>query len=233
MTTLNPVELIFGAYRRQVLALLLLRPEERYYVREIARLTGIVPGSLHRELKQLEGAGLLIRQQRGNQVVYFANSESSIFAELTSILRKMYIPTLLDPILPDPENDVQQPAVTCFDASSVKQLFAAAQRNLDDAGVSSISLGLRFDAAYKALMQAALVIMLVTKAPSTRVNNEVLAMISAEKLEALDALRRRRSHADYGGAPVSMAATEACIANARELIVEVRKCLRENHPDCL
>ena len=233
MNTLNPIELIFGTYRRQVLALLLLRPEERYYVREIARLTGIVPGSLHRELKQLAAAGLLIRQQRGNQVVYFANSESPIFAELTSILHKMYAPTLFDPILPDPENDVQQPAVTSFDVLSVKQLFAAAQRNLDDAGISSISLGLRFDAAYKALMQAALVIMLVTKVSSTRVNNEVLAMISAEKLEALDALRRRRSHADYGGAPVSMAATEACIANARELIVEVRKCLRKNHPDCL
>lgn len=37
----KPAEILFGAYRRQVLALLLLRPDERFHVRGIARLTGI------------------------------------------------------------------------------------------------------------------------------------------------------------------------------------------------
>lgn len=88
MSATRPVELLFSAYRRQVLALLLLRPQERYHVREIARLTGIVPGSLHRELKQLAAAGLLLREETGNQVLYRANRACPIYEELAGIFRK-------------------------------------------------------------------------------------------------------------------------------------------------
>src|SRR3989304_1435112 len=52
------VEILFGPYRRQILALLLLRPDESFYVREIGRLTGVPAGSLHRELKLFGDAGL-------------------------------------------------------------------------------------------------------------------------------------------------------------------------------
>jgi len=41
------VELLFGAYRRQVRALLLLRPDESFYVREIGRRTACLRGSLN------------------------------------------------------------------------------------------------------------------------------------------------------------------------------------------
>jgi predicted nucleotidyltransferase len=88
MTAPRPVELLFSAYRRKVLALLLLRPQQRYHVREIARLTGIVPGSLHRELKQLAKAGLLVREDSGNQVLYRANRACPIYEELAGIFRK-------------------------------------------------------------------------------------------------------------------------------------------------
>ncbi|MCH8847341.1 MAG: nucleotidyltransferase domain-containing protein, partial [Proteobacteria bacterium] len=37
-------EILFKDYRRRVLALLLLNPDKRYHVREIARLTGTVAG---------------------------------------------------------------------------------------------------------------------------------------------------------------------------------------------
>lgn len=47
------VEILFGAYRRQILGLLLLRSDVTFYVREIAHLTGVPAGSLHRELKLL------------------------------------------------------------------------------------------------------------------------------------------------------------------------------------
>ncbi len=48
-------DLLFKDYRKGVLGLLLLHPQERYHVREIARLTGTVAGTLHKELKnQLE-----------------------------------------------------------------------------------------------------------------------------------------------------------------------------------
>ena len=82
------VEILFGAYRRQILALLLLRADESFYVREIARLTGVPAGSLHRELTLLADAGLLLRAEAGNQVRYQANHESSIFPELAGIFRK-------------------------------------------------------------------------------------------------------------------------------------------------
>jgi predicted nucleotidyltransferase len=84
----QPVELLFGAYRRQVLALLLLRPDESFYVREIGRLTGVPAGPLHRELKALAEAGLLFRTTSGNQVRYQAARDCPIHQELAGIFRK-------------------------------------------------------------------------------------------------------------------------------------------------
>lgn len=82
------MDLLFGVYRRQVLGLLLLRSDESLHVREIARLTGVPAGSLHRELRALTEAGLLLRESVGNQVRYRANRASPIFTELAEILRK-------------------------------------------------------------------------------------------------------------------------------------------------
>jgi len=87
MSAVYPVELLFNAYRRQILALLLLRDEE-FHVREIARLTGVPAGSLHRELKTLSEAGLLVRERAGNLVRYHANKSNLIYPELAEIFRK-------------------------------------------------------------------------------------------------------------------------------------------------
>jgi predicted nucleotidyltransferase len=84
----NPAELLFSAYRRKVLALLLLRPDDALHVREIARLTGVPAGSLHRELRTLTSAGLLERKPFGNQVRYQANRACPIYPELAEIFRK-------------------------------------------------------------------------------------------------------------------------------------------------
>ena len=101
--TKQPIDFLFSPYRRQVLALLLLRPDERFHVRELERLTGISAGSLHRELKAMSEAGLLIRGQQGNQVLYQADRSCSIFEELASIFRKTIglgseLTTALEPI---------------------------------------------------------------------------------------------------------------------------------------
>lgn len=82
------VEILFGAYRRRILALLLLRPEETFYVREIGRLSGVPAGSLHRELKLLSDAGLLVRSVAGNQVRYQVDRACPIQEELAGIFRK-------------------------------------------------------------------------------------------------------------------------------------------------
>ena len=88
MKDANLAETLFSVYRRRVLALLFLRPEEHFHVREISRLTGVPPGSLHRELKLLAGAGLLARHTAGNQVRYQSNRNCPIFDELAGIFRK-------------------------------------------------------------------------------------------------------------------------------------------------
>jgi predicted nucleotidyltransferase len=80
--------LLFGAYRHRVLSLLLLRPGDRFHVRMISRLTGVPAGSLHRELRHLTDAGLLVATRSGNQVLYSANEASPVFHELASMLDK-------------------------------------------------------------------------------------------------------------------------------------------------
>jgi predicted nucleotidyltransferase len=82
------VEVLFGTYRRRILALLLLHPDESFYVREIARLTGIPAGSLHRELKLLSDSGLLTRYASGNQVRFQADSACPLFEDLAGVFRK-------------------------------------------------------------------------------------------------------------------------------------------------
>ena len=57
-------------------------------MREIGRLTGVPAGSLHRELKQLTAAGLLVRTAAGNQVRYQLNRGCPIQEELAGIFRK-------------------------------------------------------------------------------------------------------------------------------------------------
>jgi predicted nucleotidyltransferase len=84
----QPIELMFGSYRRRLLAQLLLRPDEKFHVRELARMTGISAGSIHRELRALSESGLLLREHVGNQVFYQANQACPIHDELAAIFRK-------------------------------------------------------------------------------------------------------------------------------------------------
>lgn len=80
--------LLFGAVRRDVLALLYGRPDEDFYLRELQRAVGAGIGPVQRELRLLTDAGLIERQQRGRQVYFSANRDAPIFAELQAILRK-------------------------------------------------------------------------------------------------------------------------------------------------
>jgi DNA-binding transcriptional ArsR family regulator len=75
-------------YRRRVLGLLLLRPDEALHGREIARRTGLAAGTVTRELTKLAEVGLLRREKRGNQQVYSADKSCPVFTELASMLRK-------------------------------------------------------------------------------------------------------------------------------------------------
>lgn len=82
------LDLLFGTYRQRALTQLLLHPDSSYHVRELARLTGTTPGTLHRELTRLAESGLLLREKQGNQVRYRANRDCPVFSELAGLFRK-------------------------------------------------------------------------------------------------------------------------------------------------
>ena len=79
---------LFGKARRAVLSLLYGHAEEAFYLRQIARATGIGLGPVQRELKQLTDSGIIQRMERGKQVYYQANIKCPIFAELKSVIVK-------------------------------------------------------------------------------------------------------------------------------------------------
>lgn len=96
---------LFGATRAETLAALFLHPELSLHIRELARLAGASPGSLHRELRALSDLGLLQREAIGRQVHYRANPECPVFDELAGLLRKTVgladvLHTALEPLGP-------------------------------------------------------------------------------------------------------------------------------------
>jgi predicted nucleotidyltransferase len=87
---------LFGKTRQAVLTTLFERPQQPQYLREIARNTGVSPGSLQLELSQLVDADLVIRERDGNRVTYRPNTASQIYEELRSIIFKTCgIPVLI------------------------------------------------------------------------------------------------------------------------------------------
>ncbi|MBI3157774.1 MAG: nucleotidyltransferase domain-containing protein [Burkholderiales bacterium] len=82
-------DLLFPAHtRRKALSILLLHPERRLHVREIARLAGSPAGTMVKELDRLHRAGLLLKTPVGNQVHFAANPDSPVFTELAALLKK-------------------------------------------------------------------------------------------------------------------------------------------------
>lgn len=84
----NLISHLLGDTRTAILAVLLLRPDEPQHVRELARLTGVSPGTVHRELAALESLGVLRRNAVGRQVFFTANRECPVFEELAGLVRK-------------------------------------------------------------------------------------------------------------------------------------------------
>lgn len=79
---------LFGSARRGVLSLLFGHPEESYFLRQIARETGLGLGAVQREVQRLSDAGILLRTVHGHQVYFQANAQSPIFSELKGLMIK-------------------------------------------------------------------------------------------------------------------------------------------------
>jgi uncharacterized protein len=81
-------DLIFGQTRGGVLALLYGHPDERFFMREIARQSRASVGNVKRELETLSRFGLVNRSTSGRQVYYQANREHPVFPEVRSLVAK-------------------------------------------------------------------------------------------------------------------------------------------------
>jgi predicted nucleotidyltransferase len=143
---------LFPGYRRRVLGLLLLRPDEALHGREIARRTGLPAGTLTRELKRLAEVGLLKQEKRGNQLLYSANRASPIFGELAGILRKTSG-------LADVVAEALAPLSDRIDAAFI---FGSVARGAETAGsdvdvliIGSVEFGTVVDALHPAQQQLA------------------------------------------------------------------------------
>lgn len=129
------------------------------------------------------------------------------------------------------------------DAGSIAKLLQAARRNLDDAGVSQVSTDNRFDAAYKCIMQCAMLALwangyrTVTSKPGhhqTAIQSLGLTMaVPQPDIIVLDALRRQRNVSDYEGDPVSTATLQACVDQATRLLAHAERWLHTHRPDLL
>jgi predicted nucleotidyltransferase len=86
----NIGSVLFGKARRSVLSLLYGHPDDRYYLRQIVRMTGIGLGPAQRELKTLNETGIILRLKEGPLVYYQANRNSPVFPELRNIVRKTF-----------------------------------------------------------------------------------------------------------------------------------------------
>ena len=74
--------------RARLLGFLLMNPAGDFYLREIARLTGLQLYSVQRELALLEEIGLVSRTRRGRQVFFRVRTEHPLFPELRALVVK-------------------------------------------------------------------------------------------------------------------------------------------------
>lgn len=124
---------------------------------------------------------------------------------------------------------------------AVLKLLHAAQRNLADAHVDALSADNRFDAAYKAIMQCAMLGLWASGYRTTTsqpghhqlvIQSLPLTMqVSKETVIVLDALRKQRNLSDYEGDPITDSALSACLSEAKNLLAHTRKWLLANHPE--
>lgn len=84
------LENLFSSKNRvKILELFLLNSDNKYFLREIARLTKCDFQNIHREIKKLEDIGLLISSKEGNLKYYSVNKKFIMFPELKNIFFKI------------------------------------------------------------------------------------------------------------------------------------------------
>lgn len=125
----------------------------------------------------------------------------------------------------------------------VARMLAAVERNLIDAQLPDVSSENRFDIAYKAIMQLAMVALYangyrtLTSRPGhhqTAIQSLTLTVgLSSEQVRVLDALRKQRNLTDYSGDLVPDSTMKECVASATALFAHVSAWLQANKSELL
>ncbi|MBI5409250.1 MAG: winged helix-turn-helix transcriptional regulator [Nitrospirae bacterium] len=93
-------KLFTSGIRADIMSLLFNNPEEKFYVREIARLANKNPSGIKRELDKLEKMELVISEKEGNLKYFKVNRNSPLFPELKGLIAKsLGIPGALKSVL--------------------------------------------------------------------------------------------------------------------------------------
>ena len=129
------------------------------------------------------------------------------------------------------------------DKARIGKLLAAAERNIADSRVPALSTETRFDAAYKAVMQLAMVALnangyrtMTSKPGHHQTAIQTLAVsvgLDPAKVILLDALRKQRNLSDYSDDLVPEPAAAECLVSASDLLLHVRTWLAAHRPDLL
>ena len=127
------------------------------------------------------------------------------------------------------------------DAAEIQKLLAAAQRSLKDARVQEVSPEVRFDAAYKAIMQTALVALMANGyRPDTNQPGHHMTVLQSlpktmglpgGRLAVLDTMRRKRNLADYIGEDIDEGSVKQCVKAAEQLRDDVTAWMAASHAE--
>ncbi len=72
--------------RRELLTHVIAQPQERFYLRGLAKKLGLSVSPLHKELRRLEQVGLLSSSLEANLRYYVVQQNSPLFAQLQPLL---------------------------------------------------------------------------------------------------------------------------------------------------
>lgn len=124
---------------------------------------------------------------------------------------------------------------------AVQRLLQTAARNLVDARIAGVSGETRFDAAYKCIMQCAMVALWANgfRTSTSQPGHHQTAIqslphtigLGQSVVIVLDALRKQRNVNDYEGDPISDQAVAECIKQAESLHQAVIAWLAVNRED--
>jgi predicted nucleotidyltransferase len=79
---------LFPRVRRAVLTLLMMDPDKRWHLRDVARRADCAVGTVRRELKGLVACGIVVESRDGNRTYYQANPQCPVYPELAGLIRK-------------------------------------------------------------------------------------------------------------------------------------------------